>query len=322
MAKNIIACPGLCQSIICTNPTTPASGGPVRYGTLTGIALTNEGEDGNAAGYTTVDFGFMLVALSVAAINEAGNSAVAVGDPLFYVDADTPHISKKATGYFFGFAMEAIESGATATINVLHVPSPGAGTLGTGTIVASNLAADAVETAKILDLNVTTGKLANLAVTAAKLAADAVETAKIKALNVTPAKLSAVANNNALAVPLGTAGAVSATLGLAVVLPVACTINSIQIVTKDEVTANDTNYWTLIATNKGADGTGIGAVGAKTTKVAGGASMLAYTPWTIGTIDPTAGVFVAGGVLHLALAKSASATALAEASLMIDYLPS
>lgn len=60
-----------------------------------------------------------------------------------------------------------------------------------GAITAAKLATDAVETLKIKDLNVTTGKLAALAVTAAKLAADAVTTAKILDANVTTAKLAA-----------------------------------------------------------------------------------------------------------------------------------
>jgi hypothetical protein len=50
-----------------------------------------------------------------------------------------------------------------------------------GSIVAADIAADAVTTAKILNANVT----------AAKLASDAVETAKIKDLNVTTGKLAA-----------------------------------------------------------------------------------------------------------------------------------
>jgi hypothetical protein len=59
-------------------------------------------------------------------------------------------------------------------------------------VTAAELAADAVETAKIKDLNVTAGKLA----------ADAVETAKIKDLNVTTGKLAAGAVTDAkLAAP-------------------------------------------------------------------------------------------------------------------------
>jgi len=71
-------------------------------------------------------------------------------------------------------------------------------------IAPAGIAADAIETSKIKDLNVTTAKLANdavetvkiknLNVTAAKLAADSVETAKIKDLNVTVGKLA----NNAV----------------------------------------------------------------------------------------------------------------------------
>ena len=66
-----------------------------------------------------------------------------------------------------------------------------------GVIPAAALATDAVETAKIKDLAVTTGKINNLAVTAAKLATDAVETLKIKDLNVTTDKIAA----NAVTLP-------------------------------------------------------------------------------------------------------------------------
>jgi len=60
-----------------------------------------------------------VVSVSVKGVDGGGNSAVAVGDKLYYVDADTPPISKKTSGTFFGYALGAVSSGATATINVL-----------------------------------------------------------------------------------------------------------------------------------------------------------------------------------------------------------
>ncbi|HEY9337898.1 MAG TPA: capsid cement protein, partial [Kribbella sp.] len=56
--------------------------------------------------------------LSVKGVDGSGNSAVAVGDILYYVAADTPKLSKKATGVRYGYAMAAITSGSTATIPV------------------------------------------------------------------------------------------------------------------------------------------------------------------------------------------------------------
>lgn len=146
-------------SVICSHPTTPVSGGPVRYGYRTGVALTLESVAGNASGYCTVDFGNREWSLSVKGVNDSGNSAVAAGDMLFYVDADTPVLSKKSSGYFFGFAQEAVVSAATTTIRVLHVDSPGSGTLGSGTVGVTNLATDSVSTVKIIDANVTAAKL-------------------------------------------------------------------------------------------------------------------------------------------------------------------
>lgn len=136
-------------SVVCSDPTTPASGDPVRYGSMTGLAMTDEGEGGNATGYTTVDFGPGVFDLSVKGIDGSGNSAVAVGDALWYVDADTPKLSKKASGYFFGFALETVGSGSTATIQVMHIPSPGSGTLAAGSIGTTQLAANGVTAAKL-----------------------------------------------------------------------------------------------------------------------------------------------------------------------------
>lgn len=148
-------------NVVVSDPATPASGGPVRYGLLTGVALVNEGGGGNIATETTVDFGAREWKLSVKGVNDSGNSAVAVGDAIFYVDADTPKLSKKSSGYFFGIAQEVVNSAATTTIRVLHIPSPGAGTLGSGTVGATNLATDSVTTVKIADDNVTAAKLTN-----------------------------------------------------------------------------------------------------------------------------------------------------------------
>lgn len=157
MATNLIIKNAHTLSVVCSDPTTPASGGPVRFGLATGVALTNEAVD--ITGETTVSFGQDVWDLSCKGVNDSGNSAIAVGDAIFYVDADTPKLSKKSSGYFFGFALETVGSGSTATIQVLHVQSPGAGTLGSGTVGATNLAADAVETAKIADDQVTAAKL-------------------------------------------------------------------------------------------------------------------------------------------------------------------
>lgn len=131
--------------VICDHPTTPSSGDPVRVGDMTGIALTDESGGGNATGYTTVEFGAIVVDVSVKGVDDSGNSAVALWDSIYYVDADTPVLSKKASGRFFGFAMETVSSGGTDTINVLKPP---AGSF-IGTVNTGDLAAGAVTAAKL-----------------------------------------------------------------------------------------------------------------------------------------------------------------------------
>lgn len=112
MAKNRVFHSGKVLRVTVPSPTV--SGAPVAIGGMAGVALTDyHSDDGKA----TVDFGGVYD-LSVKGVNGAGNVAVAEGDPLYYVDGDTPVLSKKATGVFFGYALEAVDSGATSTIRV------------------------------------------------------------------------------------------------------------------------------------------------------------------------------------------------------------
>lgn len=117
MATNRVYHDGRQLSLVCSDPATPASGDPVIIGQIPGVALTKEGEGGNGSTATSVDMGGVYN-LSVKGVNGSGNTAVAVGDILYYVSGDTPVLSKKDTGVRFGYALEAVTSGATKTIAV------------------------------------------------------------------------------------------------------------------------------------------------------------------------------------------------------------
>jgi predicted RecA/RadA family phage recombinase len=80
---------------------------------LRGVALTDY-DSGDAK--ASVEVGPAVFDLSVTATDDAGNSAVAIGDRL-YTDGTT--ITKKKSGKFFGIALEVVTTGATATINIL-----------------------------------------------------------------------------------------------------------------------------------------------------------------------------------------------------------
>lgn len=98
------------------------SGDPVSIGNaLRGVALTDySSADGKAEVAVNGVYD-----LSVQAVDDSGNSAVAVGDRLYYGGSASPYLSKKKSGKFFGNALEAITSGSTATINVLVGPVTG-----------------------------------------------------------------------------------------------------------------------------------------------------------------------------------------------------
>ena len=187
----------------CDHPAAPVAGEAVRFGAATGVAVQAEGAGGVlVAANTVVDFGQGVYRLPVRAINDGGNSAIVVGDTIFRVDADTPYLSKKSSGFFFGFALQANPgvAGEITTIEVLHVQSPGSGALGAGTVGTANLANGAVTTAKIGALQVTAAELAADAVITAKILNANVTTAKIADANVTEAKLVAPAATSGLGV--------------------------------------------------------------------------------------------------------------------------
>jgi predicted RecA/RadA family phage recombinase len=111
MAKNAVYSEADELSVVVTHPASPKSGDPVRYGQRPGVALKDENAD---TGKTTVYFDGEYT-LSVKAVDTAG----AEGDILYYVDADTPTLSKKNTGVRYGYAGAAITGGQTADIPVI-----------------------------------------------------------------------------------------------------------------------------------------------------------------------------------------------------------
>ncbi len=94
--------------------STVKSGDPVIVGNFRGVALTDYAA---ADGKSTVDTEGVYD-LSVKGVDDAGNSAVSEGDKIYYVAADTPVLSKKKSGKFYGTAAAAVGSGLTATIGV------------------------------------------------------------------------------------------------------------------------------------------------------------------------------------------------------------
>jgi microcystin-dependent protein len=85
--------------------------------------------------------------------------------------------------------MKTFVSGETVTPATLNQLAQSTVALTAGSIVAADIASNAVTTAKILDANVTTAKITNANVTTEKIANASVTTAKIADANVTLAKL-------------------------------------------------------------------------------------------------------------------------------------
>lgn len=102
--------------------STVTSGDPVIVGNaIRGVAITDYNSTSGKAIVDTEG----VYDLSVKAVDDAGNSTVAVGDRIYYTSTDTPVLSKKKSGKFFGIALEGITAGTTATINVKIVQPSG-----------------------------------------------------------------------------------------------------------------------------------------------------------------------------------------------------
>ncbi|MFC5744821.1 capsid cement protein [Actinomadura rugatobispora] len=91
------------------------SGDPVVIGQLPGVALTTEDADDGMATIQT-DGVFDLPVKG----ETTTNAAIAVGAIVYYDAAATPHKlnADSTNGVRFGYALEAVSSGATTTIRV------------------------------------------------------------------------------------------------------------------------------------------------------------------------------------------------------------
>lgn len=110
MATNYIQ-PGEVLDVTLASVT---SGDPVVVGQIPGVALTSTDGNGKVRMATGGVFD-----VSVKGVDGSGNSAVAIGDRIYYTSGDTPKLGKKTSGVPFGFALEAVASAGTDTINVL-----------------------------------------------------------------------------------------------------------------------------------------------------------------------------------------------------------
>ena len=191
-ATNKVLDPGYNIAIVATNPTTPSSGDPVRFGKLTGVAMLDEGDGGAGATETVVDLGPGVYDLSVDD-NESGG--ISVGDTIYYHDTQTgspsTSLNNSSTGMnaVFGIALEAVSSNATTTINVLHIPLGATIALGAGVVDTGELAADAVTSAK-------------LDPTILKYTEVTLSSAQVKALKATPITLVTAPGTNLANVPV------------------------------------------------------------------------------------------------------------------------
>lgn len=91
-----------------------SSGDPLCIGLMPGVAVKDRDTDGNAP----VDFRNRVWDLNVNGVDDAGNVAVAIGDDIYYTSGDTIKLSKKASGVYYGTALEAISSGSADVIFV------------------------------------------------------------------------------------------------------------------------------------------------------------------------------------------------------------
>jgi predicted RecA/RadA family phage recombinase len=117
MSKNQVFKPGDDIQAIATDPAVPASGDPVLVGQLPGVASTARRADTNTSIALSGVYNLSCKGVTTA----AANSAIAPGDIIYYVPANTPKLSKAvgdAGAVRYGYALDAVGAGLTATIRV------------------------------------------------------------------------------------------------------------------------------------------------------------------------------------------------------------
>lgn len=102
---------------LCANATV-ASGDPVAVGQIPGVALDTADDTVAASGECTVQFDGVFD-LEVVGTSDDGTTgaAIAIGD-VVYIDTDGTLNVDTSNGIRFGYALEAVASGATETIKV------------------------------------------------------------------------------------------------------------------------------------------------------------------------------------------------------------
>ena len=108
------------RQIPLTVGTSVAARSPVAVGQLVGVALTATLSSGTQIATVATEGVFNLSCKGIT--TGGGNGAIAQGDILYYVPGQTPKLSKYSDGASavrFGYALAAVNSGATTTIPVL-----------------------------------------------------------------------------------------------------------------------------------------------------------------------------------------------------------
>lgn len=104
------------NKILMPTATTMVAGAPFVTGSYQPcVLLTNAA---STAPYNATVQTEGIFDLSVKGYNGSGNTAIAIGDAVYWSALDTPTLSVNSARTFFGIALEAVDSGATSTIKV------------------------------------------------------------------------------------------------------------------------------------------------------------------------------------------------------------
>jgi predicted RecA/RadA family phage recombinase len=95
-------------------PSGVLSGAPTVAGQIPVVAQTDRDSSGNAS----CDLHGVYLLSVKGVIAGPANSAVAVGDIIYYTAGHTPVLDKDATGIRWGYALGTLTSGSTGTIQV------------------------------------------------------------------------------------------------------------------------------------------------------------------------------------------------------------
>lgn len=117
------------RSVAVTHPAAPDSGDPCLWGSITGVAVTDEADGGNPTGFTTVEFGDYVCNVRVipfsgpvdGRVQTTGTVSAAVYYDSTQSASESGPLNLNTAGVFFGYLVSSVASSTSSAGALTYV---------------------------------------------------------------------------------------------------------------------------------------------------------------------------------------------------------